>query len=456
MPFTSQVNGTSVDIRITEKVLETYLQGDSERDNKGVYSSYTKEEAVSQIRVPKPDLLPILPRRLGASVNGGSFSGSALQVTNSEYLLEVLDVVDTNIDVPFNNLSLVPQLKIDDWSKQIGKGVYLVKNGMCLATKFFQSFYNDSANANVVTYTAGQADGIRPCFDEAEDDLNAGDPANGIDIFPEDTRRILYINGITKLIRQTGAFIVGGSNFAQEMLKTGAFSEGDVKNTMEDGYHGTYGAVDMNLLSPMKIRIAEEYLGFPYGTLAASGFMAVESSGYANQFALADNGVKTIPAPQGQGTRLQPNYRMGAATFFTKGNVFIMQANYVNPFGIFGIISKTPTIIGKGSRLADLALTATATASTGKIVCAPTYTSYAQAGNPQTVSAAVAGFAYFQSDSAVTSLPAFVTGYTAASVKGLSTSATISGLTLTAGKYANVIAYTAQGQISAVYSVLVA
>jgi len=123
MPFTSQVNGTSVDIRITEKVLETYLQGDSERDNKGVYSSYTKEEAVSQIRVPKPDLLPILPRRLGASVNGGSFSGSALQVTNSEYLLEVLDVVDTNIDVPFNNLSLVPQLKIDDWSKQIGKGV---------------------------------------------------------------------------------------------------------------------------------------------------------------------------------------------------------------------------------------------------------------------------------------------------------------------------------------------
>ena len=454
MPFTAQINGTSVDIRITEKVLETYLQGDSERDNKGVYSSYTKEEAVSQIRVPKPDLLPILPRRLGASVNGGSFSGSALQVSNSEYSLEVLDVVDTNIDVPYNNLSLVPQLKMDDWSSQIGKGVYLVKNGMCLATKFFQSFYNDSANANVVTYTAGQADGIRPCFDEAEDALNAGDPDNGIDIFPEDTRRILYINGITKLIRQTGAFIVGGSNFAQDMLKTGAFSAGDVKNTMEDGYHGTYGAVDMNLLSPMKIRIAEEYLGFPYGTLAASGFLAVESSGYANQFALADNGVKTIPAPQGQGTRLQPNYRMGAGTFFTKGNVFIMQANYVNPFGIFGIISKTPTIIGKGSRLANLALTATA--STTEIVCAPTYTSYAQAGNPQTVAAAVAGFAYFQSDSAVTSLPAFITGYTNATVKGLSTSATISSLGLTAGKYANIIAYTEQGQISAVYSVAVA
>lgn len=456
MPFTAQINGTSVDIRITEKVLETYLQGDSERDNKGVYSSYTKEEAVSQIRVPKPDLLPILPRRLGASVNGGSFSGSALQVSNSEYSLEVLDVVDTNIDVPYNNLSLVPQLKMDDWSSQIGKGVYLVKNGMCLATKFFQSFYNDFAHINVVTYTAGQTDGIRPCFDEAEDALNAGDPDNGIDIFPEDTRRILYINGITKLIRQTGAFIVGGSNFAQDMLKTGAFSAGDVKNTMEDGYHGTYGAVDMNLLSPMKIRIAEEYLGFPYGTLAASGFLAVESSGYANQFALADNGVKTIPAPQGQGTRLQPNYRMGAGTFFTKGNVFIMQANYVNPFGIFGIISKTPTIIGKGSRLANLALTATATASTGKIVCAPTYTSYQQAGNPQTVVASVAGFAYFQSDSAVTTLPAFITGYTNATVKGLSTSATISGLTLTSGKHANIIAYTEQGQISAIYSVAVA
>lgn len=454
-----KINGVSTDVRMTQRVLLNYLQGDSERDGKGVYSGYSAEEVKgSHIRIPKPDLLPILPRHLGSSLNGGHYSGSVITITNEEYDLEILDVYDTVINVPYVALDMVPELKESDWSAQIGKALFIMKNGLCLANKFYQSFYGDKANASVIEFDESKAtealSNFRACLDDAEDALNEGDIANGIDIFPEDTRRITYANGITKYIRATGSFVVGGSNFAQDLLKSGSFSVGDTKNVLEDGYHGTYGNVEMNLLSNMKLALADSYLGFPEGTIKNSGFCAVESSAYANVFALSDNGIVAGEFPWGRGKLLKPLYRMGATTIFTKGNVFVMKKDYVNPFGVFTILGGTPKIIAKGSRPLDLKAVISSVSTSGASVKA-TKTSLDATGAQSTVEATVTKYAYVQSDTAIDNISDFVKAYNSGSVKGTSTSGTISG-TFVKGNYVAVVALGDENTVSAIACSVVA
>lgn len=454
-----KINGVSTDVRMTQRVLLNYLQGDSERDGKGVYSGYSAEEVKgSHIRIPKPDLLPILPRHLGSSLNGGHYSGSVITITNEEYDLEILDVYDTVINVPYVALDMVPELKESDWSAQIGKALFIMKNGLCLANKFYQSFYGDKANASVIEFDESKATealtNFRACLDDAEDALNEGDIANGIDIFPEDTRRITYANGITKYIRATGSFVVGGSNFAQDLLKSGSFSVGDTKNVLEDGYHGTYGNVEMNLLSNMKLALADSYLGFPEGTIKNSGFCAVESSAYANVFALSDNGIVAGEFPWGRGKLLKPLYRMGATTIFTKGNVFVMKKDYVNPFGVFTILGGTPKIIAKGSRPLDLKAVISAVSTSGASAKA-TKTSLDATGAQSTVDATVSKYAYVQSDTAIDNISDFVKAYNSGSTKGTATSGTISA-TFVKGKYVAVVALGDENTVSAIACSVVA
>lgn len=451
-----KINGVSTDVKITQRVLLNYLQGDSERENKGVYSGYTKGDLnASVIRIPKPDLLPILPRHLSSTINGGHYSGSVITITNEEFQLEVLDVYDTVINVPFVALDMVSELKQSDWSNQIGKALFVMKNGMCLANKFYQSFYKDEANKTVIEFDptkSTEADGnIRACFDDAEDALNDGDINNGIDIFPEGDRRITYANGLTKYIRATGSFIVGGSNFAQEMLKSGSFSAEDTQNALEDGYHGTYGNVEMNLLSNGKILMADAYLGFPAGTIRDSGFCAVESSAYGNVFGLSDNGVTEGEFPFGRGRLLKPLYRMGASTLFTKANAFIMKKGYVNPFKAFTILGGTPKVLAKGSR--PLNLTAViASASTSAQTVKATESVYDNSGNLKAADAKVTKYAYVQSDAPIATLSDFITAYNkSGAVKGIATTGSL-GATLTENKYLNVIALGEEDTISSIAS----
>lgn len=455
-----KINGTSTDVRMSQKVLLNYLQGDCERDNKGVTSWYEKGNLqASYIRIPKPDLLPALPRQLGASINGGSYSGSMISVSNEEYQLEILGMYDTAINIPYVNLDMIPELKESSWSEQIGKIIYKIKNGLCLATKVFQTFRKDKANGVVIefdeTKAADKYESFRSKLDDAEVALNDGDTKHGIDSFPETSRRITFANKITKYARETGSFIVGGSNFAQEMLKSGAFSPNDTVNVLEDGFRGIYGNIEMNMISNAKIEMADTFLGLPEGTILASGFCAVESSAYANIYGLSDNGV-TIGEPElGRGKLLKPLYRFGAATLFTKGNAFIMEKGYTNPFAIFDILGVEPKVLGRGSRPIDLTVNITAAGVSAQTVTA-TKVNIDRTGAENEVTANVTKYAYVQSDAPITDVIAFVKAYNASgAVKGTADSGSITA-TLTKGKYFNVVALGENSTVSAVASKVVA
>ena len=458
-----KINGVSADVRMSQRVLLNYLQGDSERDGKGVSNYYSGEEVKGAvIRIAKPDLLPILPRQLGGDINGGHYSNAVITITNEEYELNILDVYDTVINVPYVALDMIPELKESDWSAQIGKALFIMKNGLSLANKIWKTFQDDFANANVIEFDESKATeavgNFRSCLDEAEDLLNEGDLEHGVDIFPEDTRRITYVNGITKYVRALGSFVVGGSNFAQEMLKTGAYSPDDTKNALADGFHGIYGATEMNLLSDMKLAMADSYLGLPDGTIKACGFLAVNSSAYGNVFALSDNGIVADGFTFGRGRLLKPLYRMGAASLFTKGNAFIMKKGYVNPFAIFTILGKTPAIVGKGSRPLNLTCEVTAASTTAATVKATEVKlgSWVESTTRATVDATIEKVAYVQSDAPIKDIAAFVTAYNASgAVKGTATSGAITA-SLTKGKYLNAVAVTKDGTVSKVGSKVVA
>lgn len=460
-----KINGRSVDVLITEKVLPFVIQGDCEKDGKGVFQGYSQNElAAAYVRIPKPTYIQPYIRALGSNVNGGSFSNFQMTIQNDEYQLPVTAVSDVPIIIALNDLSMVPQLKIENWAGLFAQNVVVAKNGMCLGTKFYKSFYQDKDNAYIETFDPATQGSIKPALDRCEDDLNEGIPSLGIDSFPDEGRKITFVTGITPYMRELGAFIVGGSNYAQEMLKSGAVSPNDSINFTKDGFRGIYGTVEMNLISPLKVLFADSYLGFPKGTLVACGLSMVESTSYANQFGLVDNGVKAVPAQAGQGTVLQPNYRMGAVTLFSQGNAFIMKAGYVNPYDAFTDIftAVTPTVNGLGSRLEEFKSLITSSAST-KFTVNTTYTkrSNTEVSPNTSANSDVGYYAYFVADSALSAvnLATFITAYKAASVKAvlaggtIGTEQTVAGATT--GKHVYVASVTTGGQISDIAHIVI-
>lgn len=459
------INGMSADVVITAKVLDNFVQGDCEKDNRGVYGGYEAGELQAQeIRILKPTFLPILTRTLGATVNGNPYASGIVYISNDEFRLRVVDVYDTPIEVPYNNLAMAPQLKIDDWSKQIGLAVAVIKNGLCLATKFFRSFYTDFANANVHTFDKSSGK-IVDSFALCNDDMDIGDAARGIDSFPEDGRRFLIASGVLSYLLKNGSFIVGGSNYAQDMLSLGAVSPSVTPNALMDGYKGLAFNTPVNLISDMKVRYADECLGFPDGTLKSCGFLAVESSALANQFGLVDNGVVSSPSPRGQGTLLKPNHRVGASTFFTKGNSWIMDSAYVNPFYVYDTIfsaAYTPAIISRASRAA-IGLTAVVTSpATGKFVVNANKTYYdptgLTVGTTVSANADVAKFAVIDSTTKVYAtvgefIAAVKTGGESATVKLASDLNT--QISSTANHFVSVLAICTDGTLSAIGTVKV-
>lgn len=458
----SQINRVSVDIKISSKILENYFQGDCEAEDSGVTSSFneTTDLNAAYVRILKPAYLDMQTRQYGSNVNGGAYNAEALFISNDEYMLPVIEILDKPIDMPYNSFAMVPQLSRDNFTKQVGSQIAKLKNGLCLATKLYKSWYEDEANKSQLTFNTGTGN-LRSVFDDAEDALNEGLVGIGIDAFPEDSRNITFLNGYTKYMRDTGSFIVGGSNFAQQMLKTGATDPDSAKNVLTNGFRGIYGTAPLHMISNLKVLTADQFLGLPDGTLKACGLVGVESSAISNYFGLSSAGIGAMsPTPFGLGTRVFPNYRMGGATFYTKGNVIIVNQNFVNPFGIFTILGEgapVPTVKGASSRAHDLtavvtsATTAKFSATATKSIPASLITmSQAQTG----VAADVASYAYVITDAAVSSLPAFIAAYNAASSgKGVAT--TLTNISGTTGKYANVVAVQSDGTVSKVGSVLI-
>lgn len=465
MPISFQLNGTSVGNKISARVIEAIYQGDCEKDEKGVTSALTEDVSGNgYIRVPKIPFVPLIPRTVGSGVNGSSFAQNFYTIANDEYLLQVLDVIDTPIVAPNITFDLCTPLKQDMYAGQFAKQVYVAKNAACLAVKLYSTLA-DVTKGNIVSVdgtTITMTKGIA----QADSLLFQGDLDNSIDTFLDDTRLITLTPAGQNLLQANGSYFIGGSNYAQVMQKDGVISPDDKRRLADDGFIGKIANTDVHVLSGLRVNLADRYLGFPAGTIAAFCY-GVDSSSLANVYGLAAGGVKAVDAQEGQGIKFQPLYRYGAATLFPKGNAFLFKAGYVNPFSIYTLanaaltLSLSASVKAPGSR--PEALTAVVASTAGEFTVNATYTT--RVGGVVTTgvsaNANVSAVAYVQlsaSAAAPTNLEDFLIAYNGTTVtKGIVASATaVAGVSATAGNKVYALAIYSDGTVSSVGSATIA
>ena len=407
--------------------MKNIYQGEIEKGGRGVTQEFSNDTTGSQINVIRPLPLPIKARELGAAINGGNFSAFDYQPASDAYSLKIITVIDDIVDIPNVSLDMIPVGIADMYIKNVSDKVTLNMNAIKIAAALYASLSAhqvNNANANVETYTDG-TDKIVYKLTKAYAQLDKGDRAHGVSMFPQDDRiGLLTVDWYAEILSANGVFTLGGANYAYDILRKGTISQNAEQDKLADGYVGDMFGIPFHTVSPLVLSVACDYLGFPEEEFDEN-LIALIKSAHGNLFALASgSSVKTIDCPLGQGVRLQPLYRMGAACVMPKANSLLVKSTFANPYGLKAIFSSGVTWGYKapGSRPA-ITLTTTM-AATKSIKLDATISS----------GGSIVGNAYVQGDAAFKTVGEFLAAYNAASaVKGsvtIGTAKTDSNLTV--------------------------
>ena len=413
--------------------MKNIYQGEIEKGGRGVSQEYSNDTTGSSITVIRPLPLPIKARELGKSINGGNFSAFDYQPSSDSYTLQIITVIDDVVDIPGVSLDMIPVGIASMYVQNISDKVVLNMNALKVASAMYTSFSQaqaDSSKANIITRGA---DSFMKDLMKTYVQLDKGDKANGVSMFPQNDRiGLLSVDSYADALSANGVFSLGGANYAYDILRKGTVEAGAEQDKLADGYVGDLFGIPFHTVSPLVLETACEYLGFDES--AVDGVLSIVKSAHGNLFALASgSSIKTVDSPNGQGIRLQPLYRMGCACIMPKANSFLVSSSWVNPYKLKSVFSSGITwgYTAPGSRSShSLALS---TSASTKLTA--------------TDSGAVAIKCVISSTEPVESVANFVSLATAsnASVSTLTsgTEATINGFT--SGKYALVCSVSADG-----------
>lgn len=418
--------------------MKNIYQGEIEKGGRGVTQEYSNDTTGSSITVIRPLPLPIKARELGAAINGGNFSAYDYQPASDAYTLHIITVIDDIVDIPNVSLDMIPVGVADMYIKNVSDKVTLNINAIKIAAALYTSlsaYDADPTKANVTTFVPG-TDSLLKQLSKAYVQLDKGDRENGVSMFPQDDRiALVSVDWYAEIVSVNGVFQLGGANYAYDILRKGVVSQNAEQEKLADGYVGDMYGIPFHTVSPLVFATACEYLGFPEEEFDEN-LICIIKSAHGNLFALASgSSIKTIDSPLGQGIRLQPLYRMGAACIMSKANSLLVKNTFENPYGLKAIFTsgvewgyKAP-----GSRQA-LGLSVV-TAATKSVTASVTKT--------------VVGNKYVQSDAPLKTIGEFLAAYNAnGAVNGtltLGTAATISALTV--GKVINVLVVDADGTV---------
>ena len=418
--------------------MKNIYQGEIEKGGRGVTQEYSNDTTGSSITVIRPLPLPIKARELGAAINGGNFSAYDYQPASDAYTLHIITVIDDIVDIPNVSLDMIPVGVADMYTKNVSDKVTLNINAIKIAAALHTSlsaYDADPTSANVTTFVPG-TDSLLKQLSKAYVQLDKGDKAHGVSMFPQDDRiGLVSVDWYAEIVSVNGVFQLGGANYAYDILRKGVISQNAEQEKLADGYVGDMYGIPFHTVSPLVFATACDYLGFPEEEFD-DNLICIIKSAHGNLFALASgSSIKTIDSPLGQGIRLQPLYRMGAACIMPKANSLLVKNTFVNPYGLKAIFTsgvewgyKAP-----GSRQA-LGLSVV-TAATKSVTASVTKT--------------VVGNRYVESDAPLKTIGEFLAAFNAnGAVKGtltLGTAATISALTV--GKYINVLVVDADGTV---------
>lgn len=337
------VNGQVAGVVIANTVLDNIYQGEIETGGRGCTQEFSTNTSGATITVARPLPLPIEARQLGSVINGGNFSSYVYEPGSDSYTFQITTVIDDQVDVPRVQLSMIDINLLSIYVKLISDKITLNINAIKIAAALYASLnaYNtDPEKANVVLYDK-DTDTLYDKLVETAFKLNNGDPDNGVSMFPMETRIALIRNDAwAALLSQKGILSVGGANYAYDILRRGGLDSDTTVRPLYDGFVGEVLGVPFHTVSDLVWLTAEKYLGLPKNAL--KGLVAMFKSAHGNLFGLAaNNSVKTIDSPKGQGVRLQPLYRMGAMCIMPKANSILVDTDeFQNPYDLKAIFTE--------------------------------------------------------------------------------------------------------------------
>jgi len=422
--------------------MKNIYQGEIEKGGRGVSQEFSSDTTGSSINIIRPLPLPIKARELGAAINGGNFSAYDYQPSSDAYSLKIITVIDDIVDIPNVSLDMIPVGVAEMYIKNVSDKVTLNVNAIKIAAALYTSLSAhqvDQNSANVLTY--GSGDNLVKQLSKTYVQLDKGDKAHGVSMFPQDDRiGLVSVDWYAEIISANGVFNLGGANYAYDILRKGTISQNAEQDKLADGYVGDMFGIPFHTVSPLVFATACDYLGFPENEFDDS-LIALIKSAHGNLFALASgSSVKTIDSPLGQGVRLQPLYRMGAACVMAKANSLLVKDTFANPYGLKAIFTsgvewgyKAP-----GSRPA---ITLTTTMAATKSI---------KLDASITTGGSIVGNAYVQADAGITTVGEFLAAYNAGgAVKGsvtIGTAKTDSNLTV--GKVVTFLVVAADGTVA--------
>lgn len=355
---------------LSNTLLENVFQGTIEKDGEGITQRFSADVSGAQIRIVHVKPITQNARELGASINGGNFPTGVQEGATDSLGVDVITVLDDPIDLANVNRDMIPVDLAGQYMKTYSDLVNVNLNAMTIAGKYFATFSTAATGGevNVTTYAGGTAD-LKASVYAANSLLDEGAINMGVSMFPQDDRCFVMQSVYRPVLINNGVLIVGGANYAYDIVEKGTISAGAAPRKREDGYVGTIDSVPCHIVTPYVLQVAANFLGIQLNDV--KHVIGYVSSGFANVRAIAaPRDMKVIDSPQGQGTRFQPLTRMGFKVLdgYEKGNSFIVDSTFSNVYtGLNTLFSLGGISIfkyrGAGSRV-KIAATAASSAAT--------------------------------------------------------------------------------------------
>lgn len=323
------INGLDAAMVFAAEAMKNIYQGEIEKGGRGCTQKYSSDTTGAQIRVVRPLPLPIDARELGAAINGGNFSAFTHEPKSASYGLDIITVIDDVVDIPDVSMDIIPVDVAKLYVQNISDKVVLNMNAIKIAARAYTCFSAeqvDEKSVNIVKLSDN--DDILTKAVETNGKLNKGDAKNGVSTFPvKDRIALVSSDYYASLLTTKGIFTLGGANYAYDMLRKGSVDAGSATpELLDDGYIGTILGIPFHFVSDLVMQVACEYLGFPSNTF--DSVVLHVASAHGNLFGLATgNSINTIPCPIGQGVRLLPKYRMGAACILPKSVAWLVKGD---------------------------------------------------------------------------------------------------------------------------------
>jgi len=329
------VNDTALHVAVSEWIIERLVQDNIYRDGLGITQITTKDVGAGGVRVPKVKPSTGTWRKLGATSNGNWFNGGSIGAIGlDEEFVELLYVYDMPEDVPVSQqkLSLGGLSSVEIRAKEIGKNIAVGLNAGTMAHQL-EAVINAVITAStetdrIYTYVAGATDstGILAKIMTMNAKLDNGDGTYH-HYFPREGRILLLRPESIAEMRQKGSVIVGGSNYAQEMLASGAIDPNTVLPEVHNGYVGMLDNVPVYKATAKLWNEAETWLGADAGYLANIAGILCSHIATGRGHAFPDQ-TKVIDSPNGQGLRIQPLSNFGVKVFFEGGIKLLASAAF--------------------------------------------------------------------------------------------------------------------------------